>query len=90
MTDLEPKTTGASAPDSLTLLQTRAEIRIRSQASRFLAKAFGFSLTATFGIIMVQGFHVWGFTLSETFLNWLGVATIGQVAGLLSMVWRQR
>jgi len=80
MADLQLKTSGASQ-DSPSLLQTRAEIRIRSQASRFLAKALGCSLTATFGIIVLQGFHLWGFSLPEPFLNWLGGATIGQVGG---------
>jgi hypothetical protein len=72
------------------LFEIRADARVRWHASRFLAKALGGSLAATFGIIILQGFHLWGFTLSEPFLHWLGAATVGELAGLAAMVWRSR
>jgi hypothetical protein len=72
------------------LIESKASVRIRSQASRFLIKAFAGTLVATFTLIFLQGFHLWGFTLPEAFLHWIGVATIGELGGLLAMVWRQR
>jgi len=89
MSDLQPSTTVANSQDSQSPAETRAAIRLRTQAFCFLRRAFGFSLGATFGIIVLQGFHLWGFQLSDGFLNWLGVATVGQVAGLFTMVLRQ-
>jgi hypothetical protein len=49
----------------------------------FLLGAYGISLAATLGIFLLQGFHVWGFNLDHDFVQWLGVATVGQVLGLL-------
>jgi hypothetical protein len=86
MSDLPLSPTGANSQDSQSPAESRAAIRLRAQAFCFLRRAFGFSLVTTFGIIFLQGFHLWGFQLSDAFLNWLGGATVGQVAGLFAMV----
>ena len=70
--------------------EVRSNVRVRTESAAFLRKAFAFSLLMTFGAIFFQGFQLWGFHLSETFLNWLGGATVGQVAGLFAMVLRQK
>jgi hypothetical protein len=44
----------------------------------------------TLGAYIFQGFNFTGFHLSEQSLNWLGAATIGQIAGLLAIVIRQK
>lgn len=69
--------------------EARSNIKIRAQAAVFLRNAFAFSLLMTFGVIFLEGFGLWGFHLSESFLNWLGAATVGQVAGLFAMVIRK-
>jgi hypothetical protein len=68
--------------------KARANIRLRADMARFLRRAFGWSLVATFGLYFCQGFHVLGFALSEAEMHWLGGATIGQIAGLLAVVVR--
>jgi len=84
------KVLGERVPDLPTLIQAKTDARIRSHASRFLEKAFGRSLAAIIVIIVLQGFHLWGFSLSEPFLHWLGAATIGEIAGVAAMIWRQK
>jgi hypothetical protein len=71
-------------------LEVRGAVRIRAESAVFLRRAFGFSLAMSFGVILCQGFHLWGFHLTESFLHWLGGATVGQVAGLFAMVLRQK
>lgn len=71
-------------------VEVRSNVRVRMESAAFLRKAFGFSLLMTFGAIFFQGFQLWGFHLSEPFLNWLGGATVGQVGGLFVMVLRQK
>jgi hypothetical protein len=71
-------------------IEVRSGIKIRTEAAEFLRRAFGLSLCMSFTVIFLQGFSLWGFHLSETFLNWLGAATVGQVAGLFAMVLRQK
>jgi hypothetical protein len=73
---------------SLDRYEVRSSVRVRTESAVFLRRAFGFSLGATFCLIFLQGFGPWGFHLSEPFLHWLGVATVGQVAGLFAMVLR--
>jgi hypothetical protein len=65
------------------------DVEIRRKTVGFLQKAYGFSLLMTFTIIFFQGFNVGGFKLSDSFLQWLGVATVGQVAGLFAMAIRK-
>lgn len=54
----------------------------------FLLVAYAFLLVATMAIILLQGFHAWGFALEAPFLKWLGAATIGEVAGLLVITYK--
>jgi hypothetical protein len=76
---------------SLTTLdyEVRQRLCCFKQNARFLRRIFGFTILMTFAIILCQGFHVVGFHLSETFLHWLGAATVGEVAGLFAMVLRK-
>jgi hypothetical protein len=76
------------AGEELRKIEVKSSVKIRLESACFLRRAFGFSLCMTFLIFFFQGFGLWGFHLSETFLPWLGAATVGQVAGLFAMVLR--
>lgn len=54
----------------------------------FLLWAYGSLLFATLAIILLQGFHLGGFNLETGFLKWLGAATVGHIAGLLTLTFR--
>jgi len=47
---------------------------------------YTFALVASFIIIYLNGFHAWGFTVSETFLKCLQGATVGQIGGLVLLL----
>lgn len=51
----------------------------------FLLIAYGGLLVATMVIFYLQGFKAWGFNLDGSLLKWLGGATIGEIAGLLTL-----
>jgi len=51
----------------------------------FLLVAYGALLLATMVIFYLQGFKTCGFKLEESLLKWLGGATIGDIAGLLTL-----
>jgi hypothetical protein len=61
------------------------QIELEKLIVRFLLCAYIFLLVATVAIIFMQGFKAWGFQLDSGFLKWLGVATIGDVGGLLTL-----
>jgi hypothetical protein len=65
-----------------TLRQTLAQ---REKIIHFLLWSYGASLSAIVLIFYLQGFKTWGFNLDGTLLKWLGGATIGELAGLLTL-----
>ncbi|ETX08554.1 MAG: hypothetical protein ETSY2_04710 [Candidatus Entotheonella gemina] len=67
--------------------EAMSNIALRERAASFLSKAYAGLLASTVLIIFRQGFHLWGFQLDAKFLNWLGAATIGEVAGLAALVY---
>ncbi len=58
----------------------------RQWVVRFVLRIYAFTVLATFAIILLQGFHIGGFMLQPEFLKWLGIATIGQIGGLLTII----
>lgn len=58
------------------------------EAGRFLLWAYGLLLASTLGIVLLQGFRVAGFDLRPDLVKWLGVASVGEVAGLLVLAFR--
>jgi hypothetical protein len=52
----------------------------------FGVSAYAFALVCTFIIILLNGFHAHGFSISEGFLKWLGGATVGEVGGLVVLL----
>ena len=68
-------------------MEAMSNIALREHAASFLFKAYAGLLASTVLIIFLQGFQLWGFQLDAGFLNWLGAATIGEVAGLAALVY---
>ena len=65
-----------------------AHVEFQQQIVTFLLVAYGFLLVMTVAVLMLQGFHAWGFSLDGSLLRWLGVATIGEIGGLLLLTFR--
>jgi len=63
-------------------------VGFQKQIVTFLLCAYGFLLFVTTAIILLQGFHLWGFALDPALLKWLGAATIGEIGGLLLITFR--
>jgi hypothetical protein len=74
----------------LEVSEVRTRNRIRVTIATTITRALLYSIAGTFLVILLNGFGLWGFHLTESFLNWLGGATIGQVAALLAMIIRQK
>ena len=62
--------------------------KMREGAIKFIYIAFGSILVFTMAIIVFHGFGFWGFELPPSFLHWLGAATVGEVAGLVFIVFQ--
>jgi len=67
---------------------TRVTTEQQVKLINFLLWAYGGLLTATMLIFFLQGFRVWGFSLDGVLLRWLGAATVGEIAGLLTLTFR--
>jgi len=78
----------------LALLEAENMLQIRSHICRFLVKHLGFSTACCFGLIILQGFHPFGFQMDAGLLKWLCGATIAQSGVLLTIftkaVWQKR
>ncbi|MGC9947278.1 MAG: hypothetical protein ABSF64_12990 [Bryobacteraceae bacterium] len=66
-------------------ITTTHHITQQGKIINFLLVAYGGLLLATMAIFYFQGFKAWGFNLDATLLKWLGGATIGEIAGLLTL-----
>lgn len=64
---------------------TEAKLSQQDRIINFLLAAYGLLLLATMVIFFLQGFHGWGFSLDTALLKWLGGATVGEIAGLLTI-----
>jgi hypothetical protein len=64
---------------------TEVTLAQQNKIINFLLVAYGGLLLATMAIFFFQGFKAWGFNLDSSLLKWLGGATIGEVAGLLTI-----
>ena len=63
------------------------DMAIKDKLVNFLLFSFGGAVIATFAIFFFHGFKLGGFILPESLLRWLGVATIGEIGGLASLVY---
>jgi hypothetical protein len=86
--------TTTTAKEWVEQITTVNQINLQQKIIGFLLKAYGGLLAATMLIFFLQGFKVAGFTLDAALLKWLGGATIGEIAGLLTLtfsaVFKQR
>ena len=64
---------------------TQHRILLQQRIVGFLLPAYGCLLGATMLMFFLQGFKVRGFQLDCGLLKWLGGATIGAIAGLLTL-----
>lgn len=80
----EPPAT-LNVKEYVSVITTEHTLDLRSKITTFLFRAYGFLIVATVGIFLLQGFHVYGFNLSEGLLKLLGGTTIGEVAGLITL-----
>jgi hypothetical protein len=64
---------------------TEVTLAQQNKIINFLLVAYGVLLCATMAIFFLQGFHAGGFSLDTSLLKWLGGATIGEIAGLLTI-----
>ena len=63
-------------------------IQHRDLAIRWALRVFSMTLSCTLGIYVLQGFRFKGFSLPSSLLTGLAVATVGQVAGLVGVVFK--
>jgi hypothetical protein len=68
---------------SWTYIFLHNEIALDQLITLNVLAAFFFAIIETFSLILLRGFG--RITLPDKFMHWLGVATVGQVAGML--VW---
>jgi hypothetical protein len=76
--------------ENIEVLREKRRLSADSKNAQFLRRAFATALALTYTCILLQGFGVFGFHLTDSFLNWLGCATVGELGGLLAMVLRQK
>jgi len=69
----------------LTREVTHRTLKMREVIVWCMLGIFGFLILMTTVFFLFQGFHLWGFSLPESLLQWLGGATIGEVAGLIAL-----
>lgn len=78
---------------SLEALELQNRLRIRSEICHFLIRVLGCSTAACFGLIVLQGFHPWGFQMDPLLLKSIVGATVIQSGTLLAVfvngVWQK-
>jgi hypothetical protein len=68
---------------------TASDLTMKSRIVTFLLWAYGGLLATTIGVFLLQGFSQYtGFSLDQGTLHWLGAASIGEIAGLLTITVR--
>jgi hypothetical protein len=66
-------------------ITTANTVDLQQRVVTFLLKAYGWLLGATMLMFFLQGFKLGGFNLDNALMKWLGGATIGEIAGLLTL-----
>ena len=82
----EQQTITVSTKEYIEQTTALSNISMREKALMFLIYAYSFLLVSTIIIIFCQGFKLFGFSLDLDFLKWLGAATVGEVAGMILMI----
>jgi hypothetical protein len=68
-------------------IEITSNVRMREKVVSFLGWAYGGTIFATFVIFFLQGFKVAGFNLDTGLLMRIGIATVGEIAGLAALVY---
>lgn len=74
------------AQKELAIKQAQRQIELQARLTYFLTAAFSSALLLTIAVILLQGFAVGGFHLDQNTVNLLAAATIGEIAGLLTIL----
>ena len=77
----------------LEVLEVQNKLKIRSSIFYFLMITWGLSIVCSWIIVFLQGFHAWGFQISDSSLKWFFTSTIAQSAVFFGMfakaVWKK-
>ena len=68
--------------------RVRHEMKMQRILAAFVCCVFGTSCLASMAIFFLQGFRLRGFRLETELMHWIGVATIGVIGTLASIVYR--
>jgi len=71
--------------DWVTQVTTENQINLQQQIVTVLLRAYGGLLVTAVGAFYLQGFNAWGFHLDDKLMMWLGGATIGAIAGFITL-----
>jgi hypothetical protein len=63
------------------------EIAMQRFLAKFVCAGLGFSSAAALALFYLQGFRVWGFRLETSLMHWIGITTVGAIAGLATTVY---
>ena len=77
-------------PDNLNVKEwvTVTSTERQSRIVTFLLWSYGFLIATTMLIFFLEGFHFRGFNIDVGLLKWLGVGTIGEIGGLLTLTFK--
>jgi hypothetical protein len=76
---------GRCIAEPIEVLELENRLKIRSDICGCLIKALRFSIACCFGLVILQGFHPWGFKMDAALLKYLCGATIVQSGALLAV-----
>ena len=83
----DASTEQVSPKEYLQGINEESKINLREKMVLFLLVSYGFLILTTMSIFFLQGFNAFGFKLDVNTLAWLGGATIGEIGGLLALVY---
>jgi hypothetical protein len=64
---------------------TLRTLKMREVLLKSLLSMYAFLIVCTMVIFFLQGFHIGNFDLEISLLQWLGGATVGEIAGLIGL-----
>lgn len=90
MSELQVVSRESQSPQkSVSEIAAKSKIAIHNRNAKFMRSAFGYSLAVYLATLLLQGFQLWGFHLPESILVTFGAVTVGQLAGLFTMIIRE-
>lgn len=77
--------TARTTHTSVEIIELKNRLKLRSDICRYLIRALGCSAAGCFALIILQGFHPWGFQMDPPLLRWLCGVTIAKCGVLLAV-----